>query len=105
MERCRGLRRCFFCVTGPLREYERQQGIHAMRFRSILLVSFGVFIAVAVEARAADAPPFPVTVEQALATEASTRLPLTPFYDTPTPLPHGEPGALIRAEEATDYVF
>ena len=76
-----------------------------MRLRPILLVSLAVFLNAAVDAGAADNPPFPVTVEAALATEAATRLPLTPFYDTPTPLPLGEPGALIRAEEATDYAF
>src|SRR5262249_6888376 len=88
-----------------MRKTERQKGIHAMSPRSILLVSFVAFVAAAVETRAADAPPFPVTAEDARATEARTRLPLTPFYDTPTPLPLGEPGALIRAEEATDYAF
>ena len=40
-----------------------------------------------------------------MAFDAATRLPLTPFYDTPVPLPPGEPGELIRVEEATDYVF
>ena len=30
-------------------------------------------------------------------------LPLTPFYDTPDPLPAGRPGQLIRSEPAYDY--
>jgi pimeloyl-ACP methyl ester carboxylesterase len=34
---------------------------------------------------------------------ASRVLPLTDFYNTPTPLPAGKPGALIRSEPSDDY--
>ena len=46
-----------------------------------------------------------MTVEEALASEAESRLPLSPFYDTPQPFPSGAPGDLIRFEEAADYMF
>lgn len=36
---------------------------------------------------------------------ASRVLPLTDFYNTPTPLPAGKPGALIRSEPSDDYRF
>jgi Secretory lipase len=35
--------------------------------------------------------------------ELHRALPLTKFYDTPDPLPHGKPGDLIRSEEFEEY--
>jgi len=35
--------------------------------------------------------------------DAQIRFPLTKFYDAPEPLPSGNPGELIRAEEFTNY--
>jgi hypothetical protein len=37
--------------------------------------------------------------------DAERALPLTSFYDTPTPDIHGEPGSLIRSEPANDYAL
>lgn len=37
--------------------------------------------------------------------EVARWLPLTKFYDTPHPLPHGEPGELIRSEDFDDYAL
>jgi alpha-beta hydrolase superfamily lysophospholipase len=45
----------------------------------------------------------PDTQEKALALEKSDRMPATAFYDTPTPLPPGAPGQLIRSEAADGY--
>jgi len=43
-------------------------------------------------------PPPPIKISP-----ESLSLPLTPFYDTPDPLPAGKPGQLIRSEPAYDY--
>jgi len=45
----------------------------------------------------------PDTQDQALAFEKADRMPATPFYDTPTPLPRGTPGQLIRSQAAEGY--
>ena len=43
------------------------------------------------------------TVAQAEHSEFRGRLPLTSFYSTPSPLPAGHPGELIRSEEFDEY--
>ena len=43
-------------------------------------------------------PPPPIKISP-----ESLSLPLTPFYDTPDPLPAGKPGQLIRSEPAYEY--
>ena len=45
----------------------------------------------------------PDTQEQALAFEKADRMPGSAFYDTPTPLPPGRPGQLIRSEAVDGY--
>jgi alpha-beta hydrolase superfamily lysophospholipase len=45
----------------------------------------------------------PGTQEQALAYEKADTMPATPFYDTPTPLPAGTPGQLIRSQTVEGY--
>jgi alpha-beta hydrolase superfamily lysophospholipase len=51
----------------------------------------------------AGAQDLPGTQEQALAFEKADRMPATPFYDTPTPLPPGTPGQLIRSQAVEGY--
>ncbi len=66
-------------------------------FASILTVTASVAqLAVAGFAAAQTASPDK-------ASRASYTLPLTSFYDTPHPLPPGEPGELIRSEPAHEY--
>jgi hypothetical protein len=43
------------------------------------------------------------TLEQALRAQAADALPLTRFYDTPVPLPPGNPGDLINSEPFNGY--
>jgi acetyl esterase/lipase len=45
----------------------------------------------------------PDTQEQALAFEKADRVPPSAFYDTPTPLPPGRPGQLIRSDATDGY--
>lgn len=47
----------------------------------------------------------PNTQAQALAYEKADRMPATSFYDTPTPLPPGRPGHLIRSQAVGDYAL
>ena len=54
----------------------------------------GLFAALAMSSRAQD---LPRTQAQALAYEQADRMPTTSFYDTPSPLPPGNPGQLIRS--------
>ena len=61
-----------------------------------LVLVWGLLLAAAIGGSAmaaADDPPFPVTVEEALASEAESH-PLSPFYDTPQPFPSGASRAI-----------
>ncbi len=51
----------------------------------------------------ARADEVPSTPAKALAYEKSDSLPPGTFYEVPTPLPPGKPGALIRSREAYDF--
>ncbi|HXR89854.1 MAG TPA: hypothetical protein VN750_06170 [Steroidobacteraceae bacterium] len=57
-------------------------------------LAMGLFAALAMSSRAQD---LPRTQAQALAYEQADRMPTTSFYDTPSPLPPGNPGQLIRS--------
>ena len=45
----------------------------------------------------------PKSRSEALAMESRDALPITPFYDPPSPLPAAQPGTLIRSERFTGY--
>jgi pimeloyl-ACP methyl ester carboxylesterase len=64
------------------------------------MLAMGLFAALAMSSLAQD---LPRTQAQALAYEQADRMPTTSFYDTPFPLPPGNPGQLIRSQVETDY--
>jgi alpha-beta hydrolase superfamily lysophospholipase len=74
----------------------RGQSLMAAALSAVLLV--GAFCP-------AGAQDLPNTQAQALAYEKADRMPATSFYDTPTPLPPGRPGQLIRSQAVGDYTL
>lgn len=62
-----------------------------------LPLCFAVLSSVALQAEA------PLTQSRNTKPEIRRTFPLTKFYDTPSPLPPGKPGALIRKEEFDEY--
>lgn len=70
--------------------------------RAALLAAWGSLALGTLTARADD---WPKTPSQALAFERADRMPPTSFYDTPSPLPSGEPGELIRSHAVTGYAL
>jgi len=69
---------------------------------AVLLATLG---SLALGTMTAPADDWPKTPSQALAFERADRMPPTSFYGTPTPLPPGEPGELIRSQVVTGYAL
>jgi hypothetical protein len=71
-------------------------------WRAALLAALGSLALATPRARADE---WPKTPSQALTLERSDRMPPTSFYDTPSPLPPGAPGELIRSQVAIGYAL
>lgn len=69
-----------------------------------VLVAFSavLWVGTCSSARAQDVPKI---LAKAMAYEKADRMPATSFYDTPSPLPPGQPGQLIRSQAVGDYAL